>query len=208
MGYYIRVLGIEPEQPELEYLRDRLAESESNAILRLETNTDKNWEQLVLTHPNGPEIAVVEFNPVISGELGEEELREFIEDVDTYKPLSAALWLKEYLPRVKAIYAFQLLSGTDVNDGGMPCMHYKAQSGQKLEVYSKPILKDSVMKTAITFSGSLAMGQQADGVWRYLKGRGGLLSKWTWEMQSTAEHLWMAECLPVHVCSSRQKVTV
>src|ERR1041384_3321274 len=151
MGYYIRVLGIEPEQPELEYLRDRLAESESNAILRLETNTDKNWEQLVLTHPNGPEIAVVEFNPVISGELGEEELREFIEDVDTYKPLSAALWLKEYLPRVKAIYAFQLLSGTDVNDGWDAVHALQGAIWTKAGGILKPILKDSVMKTAITF---------------------------------------------------------
>jgi hypothetical protein len=33
------------------------------------------------------------------------------------KPASAARWLSEFLPRVRVIYALQLLSGTDVADG-------------------------------------------------------------------------------------------
>jgi hypothetical protein len=44
-------------------------------------------------------------------------LEEFISEVDDYQPASAAQWLKEYLPRVRVIYALQLLSGTDVDDG-------------------------------------------------------------------------------------------
>ena len=54
-------------------------------------------------------IAVIVNNPVVSGELGEAELEEFIDDLEGRKPASAALWLKEYLPKVKAIYCFQVI---------------------------------------------------------------------------------------------------
>jgi hypothetical protein len=111
------VLGTKPEQPDLNYLRDSLAESNCSAIIKLEAGSEKNWTQLVLTHPNGPEIAAIEYNPVITGELGQEELDEFIAEVADCQPVSAAQWLKAYLPKVKAIFAFQLLSGTDIQNG-------------------------------------------------------------------------------------------
>jgi hypothetical protein len=76
-----------------------------------------NWTQLTLRHKGGVEIAVIERNPVVAGELGEAELLEFTEEVKAAKPESAARWLADFLPRVKVIYAFQLLGGTDVNDG-------------------------------------------------------------------------------------------
>lgn len=38
------------------------------------------------------------------------------------RPESAARWLERYLPRVKAIYAFQLLSGADFQ-GGWAAVH-------------------------------------------------------------------------------------
>jgi hypothetical protein len=117
MGYYIRVLGTKSDHPDFDYLRNALAESSSTAVLKLETGTETNWEQLVLTHPNGPEIAILEYNSVISGGLGQEELEEFIAEVGHYQPRSAAQWLKAYLIQIKAIYAFQLLSGTDVKNG-------------------------------------------------------------------------------------------
>jgi len=69
MGYYIRVLGTKSDHPDFDYLRNALAESSSTAVLKLETGTETNWEQLVLTHPNGPEIAILEYNSVISGGL-------------------------------------------------------------------------------------------------------------------------------------------
>ena len=75
------------------------------------------WFQLILAHKTGQEIALIERNPVIPGELGEEELNEFIENVKGEKPKSAAEWLLRYLPQVKVIYAFQLLIGAEVNNG-------------------------------------------------------------------------------------------
>lgn len=117
MAYRIRVLGTKPEQPDLDYLQNKLVESNSRAFLKLEAGTVAGWSQLILSHPKGPEIALVEYNPVVEGELGREEFEEFIEEIDHYKPASAGHWLKKYLPQVKVIYALQLLSGTDVGDG-------------------------------------------------------------------------------------------
>lgn len=73
-------------------------------------------ERIVLTHESGQEIAVIEKNPTVDG-LGADELQEFIEEVAHYEPKSAASWLQDFLPTVKVIYAFQLMNGTDVNDG-------------------------------------------------------------------------------------------
>jgi|ERR1043166_696733 hypothetical protein len=117
MGYRIRVLGTSSEQPDLNSLCGSLRKAESSAVLKLETGTESNWEQLVLSHPDGPEIALIEYNPVTDDKLGREELEEFIAEVESLKPISAARWLQQYLPRVRVIYALQLLSGTEVRDG-------------------------------------------------------------------------------------------
>src|SRR3954466_6219644 len=105
MGYRIRVLGTRSEQPDLNSLCESLRKVESAAVLKLETGTEGNWEQLILSHPDGPEIALIEYNPVIDGEVGREELEEFIAEVENFKPISAARWLQKYLPRIKVIYA-------------------------------------------------------------------------------------------------------
>jgi hypothetical protein len=117
MGYYIRVLGTKTDQPTLEFLNHALSDARARAFLRLESGNEQKWEQLVLAHPNGPEIALIEFNPVESGGLGKEELMEFIEEVQDRQPRSASHWLSQHLPRTRTIYALQLLSGTEIKDG-------------------------------------------------------------------------------------------
>ncbi len=116
MGYYIRVLGQNPANIPLEELRA----SAMPAVIAVETGSVEAWEQLVLRHESGQEIAIIEKNPVAPGELGAEELQEFIDEVGIHSPQSAATWLQNYLPSVKVIYAFRLLNGTDVNDGWTP----------------------------------------------------------------------------------------
>ena len=62
-------------------------------------------------------MATLERNPVEPGSLGEAEIQEFAEELDTEKPESASRWLKKYLPKVKVIYAFQILfSGKSMKD--------------------------------------------------------------------------------------------
>lgn len=115
MGYYIRVLGKNLDNISLDSLR-KVSEP---AVLHTEGEGDA-WEQLVLSHKSGQEISVIEKNPVVEGQLGADELQEFIDEVSDYKPESAATWLQRFLPGVKVIYAFQLLNGTDVDDGWTP----------------------------------------------------------------------------------------
>jgi len=68
-------------------------------------------------HPDGTEIAAIERNPVTEGSLGSEELEEFNDELDDAKPESSAKWLRSYFPKVKCIYAFQHLSGTEMENG-------------------------------------------------------------------------------------------
>jgi hypothetical protein len=112
MGYYIRVLGQKIDCVSLPQLR----EVAHPAVLDADGDED-SWDQVVVKHKSGPEIASIERNPVIEGQLGADELEEFIEEVAHYMPESASAWLRQFLPTVKVIYAFQLLSGTDVKDG-------------------------------------------------------------------------------------------
>lgn len=116
MGYYIRVLGTSLANVPLQELRERA----SPALIEADESADDMWKQLVLKHASGPEIAVIEKNPVAEGERGGEELKEFLDEIPLHQPAPAVVWLQDYLPTVKVIYAFQLLSGTDVNDGWTP----------------------------------------------------------------------------------------
>jgi hypothetical protein len=113
MGYRIRILGTNPITAPLRDL-ERAAEP---AIFEGDEGVGDEWEALILKHKAGNPIAVIERNPVVPGELGASELQEFIDDVSHYRPASAAAWLRKYLPTVKVIYAFQLLSGTEVDNG-------------------------------------------------------------------------------------------
>ncbi|HWZ84520.1 MAG TPA: hypothetical protein VNW47_17955 [Terriglobales bacterium] len=116
MGYYIRVLGQRDIPLLTETLRNCLPPT-PKVELSEERSDQSGWSQLILRHTDGTEIALVERNLVIPGELGAEEIEEFIDEVQDALPTSSSKWLLDYLPSVVVIYAFQLLGGTDVNDG-------------------------------------------------------------------------------------------
>ena len=113
MPYYIRMLSPNTATVPL----DTLISDTPGGEITLEAGTNSNWEQLILRHPGGVEIALIERNPVNDHSLGGEEISEFLEQIEESKPDSAATWLAEYLKRVRVIYAFQVLSGTEQGDG-------------------------------------------------------------------------------------------
>src|SRR6185312_3276773 len=117
MGYYTRILTPTAKTVSVAKLRAILKAEGLKASLKVEDGAGDDWTGLVLAHDSGPEIAAIERNPVAPGELGQEEIEEFLEEIADCKPESAAKWLAEYLPKVKTIYAFQWLSGTDVKNG-------------------------------------------------------------------------------------------
>jgi hypothetical protein len=118
MGHYVRVLSTSAECIPLSILEGALHEEGREATLTLEAGTSDDWQQLLLKHSDGREIASIERNPVAGdNSLGSEELEEFAEEIQNYKPASAVDWLGAYFPSVQCIYAFQVLSGTSHKDG-------------------------------------------------------------------------------------------
>jgi len=131
MAYYVRVLAESDAVVPAGKFRARLRRESIDAVLQVTEGSDDNWVALQLQHGDGDDIAVIERNLVDPGELGADEIAEFIEEVADLQPTSAARWLAHYLPTVKAIYAFQLLSGVDDGDG------WKAVQAMKGELWGR-----------------------------------------------------------------------
>ena len=117
MGYYTRVLTTTEACVPVGQLQGTLEEERNRAVIKVASGSESDWEQLILMHRNGPDIAIIERSPVFDGSLGSEELDEFGDTLQEGLPSSAAEWLRAYFPKVKCIYAFQHLKGTDEENG-------------------------------------------------------------------------------------------
>jgi hypothetical protein len=117
MGYYIRVLSPSAKRPPFAAIRKAIKDKKLSAKLKVESGRPDKWEQLLLSHETGEEIALIEANHVARGSLGEDEVSEFLECAKEGRPASAAKWLGKYLPRVKMVYALQLLEGKNRKNG-------------------------------------------------------------------------------------------
>jgi len=109
MGYYIRVLTPSEGCVAADRLRDTLRDRDPEIVIEAEGEGD--WESLRISHPDREGIVDIERNRVGPGTLGREELDEMLDELAGSKPESAARWLAGYLPTVKTIYAFPVLSG-------------------------------------------------------------------------------------------------
>src|ERR1700740_387488 len=98
MGYYIRVLSTSSACIPFSTMQSALEKAEFRASLTLEDGTAENWNQILLSHTDGEEIASIERNPVEEDSLGAEELDEFAEEIEDCKPASSGKWLTEYFP--------------------------------------------------------------------------------------------------------------
>ena len=113
MGYYIRVLGTSDPNIHLDELIDGLkADGLSAKFAYAHGNTPDNWTHIEVSTDNGDVLTQIERNSVVDGELGAEELDEFKDIVQEYKPKSAVQWLTNYFENVKVIYAFQILDAS------------------------------------------------------------------------------------------------
>jgi len=82
-------------------------------------------------------------------------LEEFLDEVVSCQPKSAAIWLKNYSPTLKVIYCFQLLFGTDVADGSTLLHRVHNAVWNFVAAFSKRMAKASAMKTDTAFFGNL-----------------------------------------------------
>lgn len=117
MPYYIRVLSTSPITASLQKIKTQLQKQRLDAKLSSAGEQD-NWDRLLVTHPDDLEICEIERNPVENDGLGQEEIQEFLEEIENCRPPTAVDWLKNYLKDVKTIYAMQILfEGADHGNG-------------------------------------------------------------------------------------------
>lgn len=132
MGYYIRVLGTQDPNIHIDELIGALnAEGLSAQFLFDPTEQPDKWTMLDIKNDSGEAIMQIERNPVIEGELGKEELNEFKEIIQDFKPVSAVKWLTDFFENVIVIYAFQLLNAAFADD------NFKIMSALKAKIWNQ-----------------------------------------------------------------------
>jgi hypothetical protein len=118
LPYYTRVLSKHSEFPGVEELGDVVRSGHPGFRLTIESGDEDGWESLLLSGDDELEVAVVERKPVYDGSLGQDEVADFLEDIQDCKPDSGVEWLAEFLGEVKMVYAFQHLQGAQTEEGG------------------------------------------------------------------------------------------
>jgi hypothetical protein len=175
MGYYTRVLSKDEEFPPLDELAQFIRAEHPQFKLTLESGTVDEWESLLLSGMDGVEVAVIERNPVFDGSLGQDEVAEFIEEIQDCKPNSGVQWLEDYLASVKTIYAFQHLQGSETADGGNALHALRSKLWERgdaiLQADNEGFTNEEgyhiVWQFSDSVSGAWNMGVLQDGVWRH-----------------------------------------
>lgn len=85
MGYFIRVLGTQFDPVPLAALRKKC----DSAVLDLVEGEENDWQEIVLRHQSGSEIAIIEVNLVRETGLGADKIQEFMEEIEPCKPDSS-----------------------------------------------------------------------------------------------------------------------
>ena len=117
MGYYTRVLSKDAEFPSFAELAAFVRDTHPNFKLIIEGGEEDDWESLLLCGDDEVEVAVIERNPVFEGSTGQDEIADFLEELEDCKPETGVAWLADYLSEVKTVYAFHHLQGADTEEG-------------------------------------------------------------------------------------------
>jgi hypothetical protein len=175
MGYYSRVLSKDEEFPSFEELALMIREQHPEFRLSIEEGTEEEWEILLLSGLDEVEVALIERNPVWDGSMGQDEIADFLEDLQDCKPKSGVQWLEDYLTAVKTIYAFQHLQGAELVDGGNALHALRSalwERGDAIiqadgEGFTNEDGYHIVWQFSDSVSGPWRMGVLQDGVWHH-----------------------------------------
>jgi hypothetical protein len=177
MGYYTRVLSKQDEFPSFDELAQFIRESHPEFKLAVEEGTEEEWESLLLSGNDGVEVALIELNPITEGSIGQDEIADFIEDLQDCKPESGVQWLVEYLAEVKVIYTFQHLQGADTEEGSNALHALRSalwERGDAIiqadgEGFTNEDGYHIVWQFSDSVSGPWNMGVLQDGTWHHFK---------------------------------------
>lgn len=132
MGYFIRVLGTQDPDIHLDELMEALVTEGMEAKFAFDNNEEPaKWTVIDVLNEEGDHLIQVERNPVVAGELGQEELDEFKEFIQEDQPASAVKWLTDYFSKVKVIYAISMLDAAFVEG------NYDVVSNIKSTIWNK-----------------------------------------------------------------------
>jgi hypothetical protein len=177
MAYYSRVLSKDEEFPAFEELAELIRAGHPDYRLTVESGEDEEWESLLLASTDEVEVAVIERNPVFDGSTGQDEIADFLEDIQDCKPESGAEWLAEFLEEVKTVYAFQHLQGAEMVDGGNALHALRSALWERgdaiIQADGEGFTNEEGFHILWQFSDSVSgpwnMGVLQDGTWQHFK---------------------------------------
>lgn len=175
MGYFTRVLSRDEEFPPLDELAQFIQAEQPQFKLTLESGTAEEWESLLLSGIDEVEVAVIERNPVFDGSVGQDEIADFVEEIQDCKPNSGVQWLEDYLSSVRTVYAFQHLQGSETVDGSNALHALRSKLWERgdaiLQADNEGFTNEEgyhiVWQFSDSVSGAWNMGVIQDGVWRH-----------------------------------------
>ena len=175
MGYFTRVLSRDEEFPPLDELAQFIQAEQPQFKLTLESGTAEEWESLLLSGIDEVEVAVIERNPVFDGSVGQDEIADFVEEIQDCKPNSGVQWLQDYLASVRTVYAFQHLQGSETVDGSNALHALRSKLWERgdaiLQADNEGFTNEEgyhiVWQFSDSVSGAWNMGVIQDGVWRH-----------------------------------------
>jgi hypothetical protein len=177
MAYYTRVLSKDEEFPAFDELAQLIRDTHPDYKLTIESGDEEGWESLLLVGNDEVEVAVIERNPVSNGSTGQDEIADFLEDIQDCKPASGVEWLTEYLAEVKTVYAFQHLQGAETEEGGNALHALRSalwERGDAIiqadgEGFTNEEGYHIVWQFSDSVSGPWNMGVLQDGTWHHFK---------------------------------------
>ncbi len=177
MGYYTRVLSKDESFPSFEELAQLIEASHPDFKLTVESGDEEQWETLLLSSSDEVEVALLERNPVTDGSPGQDEIADFLEDMQDCKPESGVQWLAEYLPEVRTIYAFQHLQGAEMEEGGNALHALRSALWERgdaiIQADAEGFTNEEGYHILWQFSDSVSgpwnMGVYQDGMWHHFK---------------------------------------
>lgn len=177
MPYYTRVLSKDEEFPAFEELAEFIRGTHPDFKLTLESGEEEEWESLLLSGNDEVEVAVLERNPVFDGSTGQDEIADFLEDIQDCQPESGVEWLTDYLAEVKTVYAFQHLQGAEMVDGGNALHALRAHLWERgdaiIQADNEGFTNEEGFHIVWQFSDSVSgpwnMGVYKDDLWHHFK---------------------------------------
>jgi hypothetical protein len=177
VSYYTRVLSKQSEFPSAQELADVVRDGHPDYRLTIESGDEEEWESLLLSSVDEVEVAVLDRNPVYDGSTGQDEIADFIEQLEDCKPESGARWLTDYLADVKTVYAFQHLQGADTEEGGNVLHALRSALWERgeaiIQADNEGFTNEEGFHIVWQFSDSVSgpwnMGIYRDDVWHHFK---------------------------------------